>query len=86
MKGRAIEPLRGGAPIAVQLDKELYALLALVDVLRVGRAREREYAEVELQRRIQMSVPNLGAMRAVAERLDRVGLPYARAIAAGKSA
>lgn len=24
-----------------------------------------------------MSVPNLGAMRAVAERLDRVGLPYA---------
>ncbi len=49
---RAIEPLHDGVPIAVQSDKELYALLALVDVLRVGRAREREFAEAELQKRI----------------------------------
>jgi hypothetical protein len=52
IKGRAIEPLHAGVPIAARTDKELYALLALVDVLRVGRAREREFAEAELQKRI----------------------------------
>ena len=52
IKGRAIEPLHGGVPKAVQADKELYALLALIDVLRVGRARERGFAEEELQKRI----------------------------------
>ena len=52
IKGRAIEPLHAGVPIAVRTDKELYALLALIDVLRVGRAREREFAEAELQTRI----------------------------------
>lgn len=52
IKGRAIEPLHHGVPMAIRTDKELYALLALVDVLRVGRAREREFAEAELQKRI----------------------------------
>jgi len=52
IKGRAIEPLHDGVTTAVQSDPELYALLSLVDVLRVGRAREREFAEAELQRRI----------------------------------
>jgi hypothetical protein len=52
IKGRAIEPLHDGVPIAVKSDKELYALLSLIDVLRDGRAREREFAEAELQRRI----------------------------------
>lgn len=52
IKGRAIEPLHAGVPKAVQTDQSLYALLALVDVLRVGRAREREFAEAELQKRI----------------------------------
>jgi len=52
IKGRAIEPLHAGVPIAIRTNKELYALLALVDVLRVGRAREREFAEAELQRRL----------------------------------
>ncbi len=52
VKGRAIEPLHSGVPKAVQTDQQLYALLALVDVLRVGRAREREFAEAELQKRI----------------------------------
>lgn len=57
VKGRAIEPLHGGVPKAAQTDKELYALLALIDVLRVGRARERGFAEEELQKRIA----NVGA-------------------------
>lgn len=52
VKGRAVEPLHPGVPKAVQADQQLYALLALVDVLRVGRAREREFAEAELQKRI----------------------------------
>lgn len=52
VKGRAIEPLHGGVPKAVQADKELYALLALIEVLRVGRARERGFAEEELEKRI----------------------------------
>jgi hypothetical protein len=52
IKGRAIEPLHAAVPMAVRTDKRLYALLALIDVLRVGRAREREFAEAELQKRI----------------------------------
>jgi hypothetical protein len=52
IKGRAIEPLHSGVSKAVQSDADLYALLALIDVLRVGRAREREFAEAELQERI----------------------------------
>ncbi|WP_404423528.1 hypothetical protein [Nibricoccus sp. IMCC34717] len=38
--------------LAASTDKELYKLLALVDVLRVGRARERGIAEEELLRSI----------------------------------
>lgn len=52
VKGQTIEPLHSGVPKAVQADKDLYALLALIDVLRVGRARERAFAEEELQKRI----------------------------------
>lgn len=52
IKGRAIEPLHAGVPMAIRSNKKLYALLALIDVLRVGRARERDFAEAELQRRI----------------------------------
>lgn len=52
IKGRGIEPLHPGVPTTVRTDKELYALLALIDVLRVGRAREREFAEAELQKKI----------------------------------
>jgi hypothetical protein len=52
VKGRAVEPLHPGVPKAAQADLQLYALLALVDVLRVGRAREREFAEAELEKRI----------------------------------
>lgn len=56
VKGRAIEPLHAGVPQAARTDKELYALLALIDVLRVGRARERGFAEAELQKRIAAHV------------------------------
>jgi hypothetical protein len=52
IKGRAVEPLHPGVPKAAQEDDEFYALLALIDVLRVGRAREREMAEAELEKRL----------------------------------
>jgi hypothetical protein len=42
--GFAVEPLAPGAPRTPQLDPALYRLLALADVLRVGDAREREWA------------------------------------------
>jgi hypothetical protein len=42
--GYAIEPLHSGAPIAAKRDQEFYELLALVDVMREGRAREKNMA------------------------------------------
>jgi hypothetical protein len=52
VKGYSIEPLYGSAPIAAKADAKLYELLALVDALRIGRARERKLAEEELRNRI----------------------------------
>jgi hypothetical protein len=51
-KGRAVEPLHPSVPRVAQHDPELYALLSLVDALRVGRARERRMAEQELEKRL----------------------------------
>ena len=42
--GDAIEPLYGSAPDAACRNPKLYRRLALVDALRVGRARERRLA------------------------------------------
>jgi len=42
--GFAVEPLYPNQPLAALADKELYAKLALVDAIRVGRVREREKA------------------------------------------
>jgi len=39
-----IEPLFKSVPYAVRLDAELYALLALVDAIRIGQSRERNLA------------------------------------------
>ena len=44
-KGIAIEPLYPAVPNACVDDEELYNLLALVDALRIGRAREKELAK-----------------------------------------
>jgi len=51
-QGVAIEPLYRSVPFAAKNDPALYDLLALVDALRIGRARERAIAERELQRRL----------------------------------
>jgi hypothetical protein len=52
-RGQAIEPLYKTLPAIVQNDKLFYELLAIVDTLRVGRARETEIAEKELDKRLK---------------------------------
>ncbi len=43
-RGQAIEPLYKTVPFAVRRDAKLYALLAVVDSIRIGQARERKIA------------------------------------------
>lgn len=51
VRGHSIMPLYPSVPKAVLKDKALHELLALVDALRVGRAREKELALLELKKR-----------------------------------
>lgn len=52
VRGLAIEPLYPDVVYAVQNDHQLYKMLALMDVLRVGRARELKVAVSELEKMI----------------------------------
>ena len=52
VRGQSIIPLYSSVPEAALKDEKLYELLALVDALRVGRAREKELALQELKTRI----------------------------------
>lgn len=52
LRGQAIEPLYRSVPKAARKDPQLYQILALVDALRVGRARERNIAAEELKKRL----------------------------------
>lgn len=51
-RGQSIVPLYPSIPQAALKDFKLYELLALVDAIRVGRAREKEIAIKELKLRI----------------------------------
>ncbi|HOI41939.1 MAG TPA: hypothetical protein PK523_03255 [Elusimicrobiales bacterium] len=51
-RGQSIEPLYRKAPQAAEKDRELYELLALVDAIRAGRAREQALAIKELETRL----------------------------------
>ena len=51
-RGIAFSPLHKTAPEAAMRDPKLYELLALLDAIREGRARERELAIRELTARI----------------------------------
>ena len=51
-QGISLLPLYPTIPQAARQDLLLYEILALVDMLRAGAAREREMAEVELAKRI----------------------------------
>jgi DNA-binding Lrp family transcriptional regulator len=52
VRGFAVEPLYHRMATVVKSDSRLYELLALVDALRIGRARERSMAEEELKLRL----------------------------------
>ena len=51
-RGQAIEPLYSTIVEASLNDSDLYELLTMVDAIRVGRAREKEIAKKELEKRI----------------------------------
>ena len=53
VRGAAVEPLYRSVPQAARLDSALYELLALVDAIRIGRARARKLAESMLRSRLQ---------------------------------
>ena len=53
VRGESFSPLYKSAPKAASNDPELYMLLALVDAIRGGRAREREIAKKELKKRLE---------------------------------
>lgn len=52
VRGVALEPLYRTVPTAALRDPALYEILALIDALRDGRARERKLAERHLRARI----------------------------------
>jgi DNA-binding Lrp family transcriptional regulator len=49
VRGIAVEPLYSCVVAASKSDPALYAMLSLVDALRMGRARERNLAEEQLK-------------------------------------
>jgi hypothetical protein len=53
VRGVGFEPLCKSVPKAARRDRVLYELLALVDALRDGRARERRIAARELSTRLR---------------------------------
>ena len=52
VQGVSVEPLYRSVPKAIKNSSLLYELLSLVDALRIGRARERNLAEIELKKRL----------------------------------
>jgi len=50
VRGLGVIPLHRGVPAAAQKNKRLYELLALTDLLRGGRARERQWAERRIEK------------------------------------
>jgi len=52
LRGHGITPLYATVPQAAMNDEQLHALLALADVLRAGKAREKNIAVQELKKRI----------------------------------
>jgi hypothetical protein len=51
-RGVALKPLHPAVPDAARRDKRLWELLALVDAIRIGNARERNLAARELKKRL----------------------------------
>ena len=54
-KGQAVVPLFASVAVAIKHDAALYDLLALVDCVRLGQARERQVAVAQLEQLLGMS-------------------------------
>ena len=54
MRGQIITPLYPNLAEAVLKDKDFYDFLAAIEVLRVGRSRERRLAEQEIKKRLKI--------------------------------
>ena len=54
-QGQSIEPLFKSATYAVRRDPEMYAFLALIDAIRIGRPREANLAIELLQKRLVLN-------------------------------
>ena len=52
IRGHGIVPLYSSVPDAAAMALKLYEMLSLTDALRIGRARERDLAIIELKKRI----------------------------------
>ena len=52
VSGYEISPLYPSAPKAAKLDPRLYELLAMIDALRIGKARERKLAQDLISQRL----------------------------------
>jgi DNA-binding Xre family transcriptional regulator len=52
VRGQALYPIYPSAVEAAMRDPELHEMLALLDALRIGRARERKIATQELEKRL----------------------------------
>jgi hypothetical protein len=53
VRGQSIRPLYKTVPEIAKSDDRLYEFLALIDAIRVGRAREVSFAADEIKRRIK---------------------------------
>ncbi len=58
VRGLAIEPLYKETVKAIRQDQNLYKMLALVDVIRVGKVREFKVAIEELEKMILYEASN----------------------------
>jgi hypothetical protein len=56
VQGAAVPPLYASVPRVARQDPELYGLLAWVDALRLGRARERKIAVEEISQHLKGNV------------------------------
>ena len=55
-RGQSVVPLYNKAPVAAQKDPDFYALLAIVDSLRIGKSRERQTTIEELDKYLNQYV------------------------------
>ncbi len=60
MRGATLTPLYAGAPHTVESAPDVYRALALVNALRIGRARERQLARKHLERLLDVSLAGEG--------------------------